>query len=236
MDCSDTHLLLDWPELDEPRASSHIDDDDADEPRRLARTVADVLDTTARCTLRRQRTAVEVAIRLNPATVRRQQRVVAAAAPTGDPAMVLSTLDVARLVLRDGAGGTDASWVVGSSGACDAATCVCTYQCSGGGEPALRQCVSVGGTEVLAVNVGAATTGFQRATPQSRRHERCAGCPRGRVGLLRVPLTASARPQRQRQSPYGLPSTCQRQLRGLSHLWGRDCRPVTTYHGRAPFG
>jgi len=111
MDCSDTHLLLDWPELDEPRASSHIDDDDADEPRRLARTVADVLETTARCTLRRQRTAVEVAIRLNRATVRRQQRVVAAAAPTGDPALVLATLDVARLVLRDGAGDTDAFWL-----------------------------------------------------------------------------------------------------------------------------
>jgi len=92
MDCSDTHLLLDGPELNEPRASSHIDDDDADEPRRLARTVADVLDTTARCTLRRQRTAVEVAIRPNRATVRRQQRVVAAAAPTGDPAQVLATL------------------------------------------------------------------------------------------------------------------------------------------------
>jgi len=89
---------------------------------------------------------------------------------------------------------------------------------------------------VLADNVGAATTGFRRATPQSRRHERCALCTRGRVGLLRVPLTVSARPQRRRPSPYGLYSAGQRQLRGLPHLRGRDCRPVTTCHGRAPFG
>ena len=138
---------IDGPELDEPRASSHIDDDDADEPRRLARTVADVLETTARCTLRRQRTAVEVAIRPNRATVRRQQRVVAAAAPTGDPAQVLETLDDARQALRDGAGGTDAFWVVRASGASDATTGVCTYQWLRCGGPALRQCLSVGGTD-----------------------------------------------------------------------------------------
>jgi len=52
MESSDLHLLLDWPDLFQPRALSHVDDDDADEPRGLVRTVADVLDTTARYTLR----------------------------------------------------------------------------------------------------------------------------------------------------------------------------------------
>jgi len=147
MACSDTHLLLGWLELDEPRALSHVEDDNADEPRRRARTVTDVLDTISRCTLRRQRIAVKVAIRLNRATVCQQQRVVAAAAPTGDLAPGPATLDEARLALRDGAGGTDAFWVMGASGDSDAATGVCPDRWSGGRRPAVCQCLSVGGTD-----------------------------------------------------------------------------------------
>jgi len=147
MECSDLHLLLGWPDLCQPRALSHVDDDDADEPRGLVRTVADVLDTTARYTLRRQRTAVAVAIRLDRATVHRQQRVAAAAAPTGDTTPVLAALDVTRLVRSDGTGAYDACWVVGASGASDAGTAVCSDRRSQRGEPALRQHVSVRGTD-----------------------------------------------------------------------------------------
>jgi len=166
MKCSDLHLFLDWPDLCQPRALTHVDDDNADEPRGLIRTVAEVLDKTARYTLRRQRTAVAVAIRLNRATVYRQQRVAAAAAPTGDFTSVLATLDVARLERSDCTGAYDACWVVGASGASDAGTAVCSDRWSQRGEPALRQHVSVQGTDSADGKRGSCDDGLSKSDPE----------------------------------------------------------------------
>ena len=203
MECSDLHLLLDWPDLCQPCALTHVEDDDADEPRGLVRTVADVLDTTARYTLRRQRTAVAVGIRLNRATVHRQQRVAAASAPSGDTTPILATLDVARLVRSEGTGAYDAWWVVGASAASDAGTAVCSDQWSQRGEPALREHVSVRGTDSAEGKRGSCDDGLSESDPEEpslrtvpRVQSLLAGTPvrggnRQRAGAASMPASES---------------------------------------------